>query len=270
MCTLIALHRCFPDAPLIVAANRDEYLDRPTEGPGIRDWNGINLLAPRDVRAGGSWLGMSATGLFGALTNRPAAPDPARRSRGLLVNDTLSANPTAEAAAAALAALPEGIYNPFNLFVSDGDRAFVAVYEDAPSVTELAPGPHVIGNADPNDGDHPKVSRIMREAEGVAAGSSARALDALAEICRSHEGEPGNPLAQTCIHTRLDIDGAKPGGYGTRSSMLYRRGHQLEEASFLWSEGSPCENDFEDQTHLLRDLDQTTRTAAEDKTRNVA
>ena len=36
MCTLIALHRCYPDASLVVAANRDEYLDRPAEGPALR------------------------------------------------------------------------------------------------------------------------------------------------------------------------------------------------------------------------------------------
>ena len=183
----------------------------------------------------------------------------------------LAGNPSAEAAADALARLPRGTYNPFNLFVSDGARAFVAVYEDAPSVTELAPGPHVIGNADPNDEAHPKVSRIMREARGVVAAGSQEALGALARICRSHAGEPENPLAQTCIHTHIHSpDGVRSGGYGTRSSMLYRRGTRSGEASFLWSEGSPCENEFEDRTHLLRDLDQMTRTAAEDKTRNVA
>ena len=159
----------------------------------------------------------------------------------------LAASPDVESAANALSALPARTYNPFNLFVSDGVRAFVAVYEDAPSVTELGPGAHVIGNADPNDRDHPKVSRILREAEGVAAGSSARALDALAEICRSHAGGAENPLAQTCIHLRGGegaSGSANPAGYGTRSSMLYKRGTRPEEASFLWSEGKALRERF--------------------------
>ena len=82
MCTLIVLHRCFADAELLVAANRDEYLDRPAELPALRVWNGRTVLAPRDARAGGTWLGMNDAGLFAALTNRPTPrPDPRLRTR---------------------------------------------------------------------------------------------------------------------------------------------------------------------------------------------
>ena len=79
-------------APLVVAANRDEYLDRPAEGPALRQLASGRVLASRDARAGGTWLGLSETGLFAALTNRPCPePDPQRRSRGLLVHDALAA-----------------------------------------------------------------------------------------------------------------------------------------------------------------------------------
>ncbi len=262
MCTLIVLHRCFPDAQLVVAANRDEYLDRPTEGPAWRPWAGRSLLVPLDVRAGGSWLGYSDGGVFAALTNRPtASPDASFRSRGLLVNDILAAHETALEAAKALESLPAETYNPFNLLVSDGERAFVTVYEGKPEVTELAPGAHVIGNADPNDREHPKVGRILVEAERVAAGDSAQALERLAGLCRTHVGETSNPLADTCIHH---------GGYGTRSATLLRVTGRPEDDRFLWLEGPPCETEFEDRTHLLRDLDQTTGNPNEAKTRNVA
>ena len=105
MCTLIALHRCFADAPLVVAANRDEFLERPTEGPALRDvairssdTARTRVVAPRDLRAGGSWLGLNAAGVFAAVTNRRCdAPDPARRSRGWLVMKAL-AEPSAERA----------------------------------------------------------------------------------------------------------------------------------------------------------------------------
>jgi uncharacterized protein with NRDE domain len=119
MCTLIVLHRCFADAELLVAANRDEYLERPAEGPQLRSWNGRSVVAPRDVRAGGTWLGLNDAGVFAALTNRPnPVPDPARRSRGLLVADALAAGTAAEAITR-LAELPARTYDPFNLAVFD-------------------------------------------------------------------------------------------------------------------------------------------------------
>jgi uncharacterized protein with NRDE domain len=228
MCTLVVLHRCFPDAPLVVAANRDEYLDRPAEGPALRRFGGAPVVAPRDVRAGGTWLGLTAGGLFAGLTNRPCAtPDPARRSRGLLVADVL-AHPDAEGAAAALRALPPGAYNPFNLLVADGRRCFVAVYDARVRVSELEPGPHVVGNTDPDRHDHPKVARILRAA-----------------LCRRHDGRTG-PLDDVCIHA---------GGYGTRSSTLLRRGLSRDADLLRFAGGPPCENEYEDRTTLLRELD---------------
>jgi len=92
MCTLIALHQCVVGAPLVIAANRDEFLDRPAEGPALRDTSHGTILAPKDARAGGTWLGMNPSGLFAAVTNRRnGEPDPELRSRGLLVHDVLGA-----------------------------------------------------------------------------------------------------------------------------------------------------------------------------------
>src|SRR6185295_8299258 len=73
MCTLVALHRCTPDASLWVAANRDEFLDRPAEGPALRNGRAGALVAPLDRRAGGTWWGLNAHGVFAAITNRPTS-----------------------------------------------------------------------------------------------------------------------------------------------------------------------------------------------------
>src|SRR5678815_1232251 len=124
MCTLVALHRCTPDAPLWVAANRDEYLERPAEGPALRNGRAGALVAPLDRRAGGTWWGLNAHGVFAAITNRPTSQlDATRRSRGQLVIDALCAG-SARAAADALAPLGRDLYNPFNLFVADSQEAF--------------------------------------------------------------------------------------------------------------------------------------------------
>jgi len=243
MCTLIALHRPYPRVPLLVAANRDEYLDRPAAGPALGEHGARRVLAPRDLRAGGTWLGLNDCGVFAALTNRPnPKPDPARRSRGLLVLDAL-AQPTAGRAAEALAALPARAYNPFNLFVSDGEEAFVAVYQDGPRVTELAPGVHVIGNADPDDRSAPKIARLLDAAERVAAGPREWWLEGLAAVCRGHDGE--GPLGAACVHH---------GGYGTRSSTLLRIDGDPARSELRFSDGPPCRTDLRDLTPLLHEL----------------
>ena len=51
MCTLIAIYRTVPDRWLVLAANRDEYLDRPAEGPAIRLLEKGAVLAPLDLKA---------------------------------------------------------------------------------------------------------------------------------------------------------------------------------------------------------------------------
>jgi uncharacterized protein with NRDE domain len=247
MCTLIVLHRCFSKAPLVLAANRDEYLDRPAEKPSLRRSGNRAVLAPRDLRAGGTWMGVNDAGLVAALTNRPCkVPDPSRRSRGLVVFEALSES-SAEGVVAALGALPERAYNPFNFFAADGDDAFAATYEGTLRVTRLEPGPHVIGNADPDDRRVPKIARLLAQAEKIAAGDVDEALDALAAVCRSHEGDgERGPLDDTCIHA---------GGYGTRSSTLLRLGPDASRSRLRHAEGAPCETEYEDLTPFLYELD---------------
>lgn len=68
MCLILLAYRSHPDYPLIVAANRDEFLDRPTEP--ARFWKDHpDLLAGRDGVGGGTWMGITRRGRFAALTN---------------------------------------------------------------------------------------------------------------------------------------------------------------------------------------------------------
>ena len=107
---------------------------------------------------------MNAKGVFAALTNRPCAePDPTRRSRGHVVVEALAA-PSAELAAKQLASIPPDLHNPFNAFVSDGERAFALVYEGSGSLQELAPGTHVIAHADPHERAKAQIARQLPRA----------------------------------------------------------------------------------------------------------
>ncbi|MFP6627545.1 MAG: NRDE family protein [Myxococcota bacterium] len=248
MCTLIAIHRRVQGAPLIVAANRDEYFDRPAEGPRVRDVHGApgqRILAPRDLRAGGTWLGMNAEGVFAAVTNlREPNPDPHRRSRGLLVMDSLL-EPTAARAADWLKTLSEGEYNPFHCFVADRDRAFHTVYRNAPRQRELEPGVHVIGNVDANEEPAPKADRIREQVEGSVGLSREQVWEDLAGVCRQHDT---GDLGDICVHL---------GAYGTRSSALLMITDEGTGSRLAFSDGPPCENEYEDHSTLLEELSRT-------------
>ena len=242
MCTLIALHRCIVGAPLVIAANRDEFFERPAEGPALRETAGGRIVAPRDVRAGGTWLGVNAHGVVAAVTNRRCpTPDPARRSRGLLVVDALGSASAAEAAET-LEDLPIDAYNPFNLLVADADSAHVLCYDGKAERVDLEPGVHVIGNRHPLEPPSGKLERVRRAAERAGAASRSGVLDELARICRDHEGD--EPIDSACVHA---------GPYGTRSSTLLLGGEGPGELRF--AAGAPCQHDYRDVTALLGELD---------------
>ena len=248
MCTLIAIHRRVRGTPLIVAANRDEYFDRPTEGPAVRKGSaGGPVLAPLDLRAGGTWLGTNALGVVAAVTNlRCESPDPNRRSRGMVVMDALR-EPTAARAADWLKALPEETYNPFHCFVADRSQAFHVVYRERPRIRELAPGVHVIGNVDPDEEPAPKAERIAKRVAGVAELDREAALAELAVACREHDA---GGVSDTCVHL---------GTYGTRSSALLAWGEDAGDPAanrLLYSDGAPCENDYQDLSTLFWELSQ--------------
>lgn len=87
MCVLALLIDRHPGFPLIAAANRDEFYDRPSALPQALE---PGIVGGRDLRGGGTWLGINRRGLFVAITNR-AAPErtPDSWSRGLLAREAL-------------------------------------------------------------------------------------------------------------------------------------------------------------------------------------
>ncbi|MFO7655035.1 MAG: NRDE family protein [Candidatus Krumholzibacteriia bacterium] len=137
MCLLILAHDVHPHLPLVVAANRDEFLDRPTAP--LAEWSDApGVFAGRDLRAGGTWMGVTRSGRWAAVTNvrephdRPeaasrdgfaaaadASEDGGRRlSRGALVADYLRST-TAPADHLAAVAARARRYDGFNLLVGD-------------------------------------------------------------------------------------------------------------------------------------------------------
>jgi uncharacterized protein with NRDE domain len=226
MCTLLAAVQRHPRYPLLVAANRDERLDRPASGP--RAWRSgpVPFLAPRDEVAGGTWVGINAAGLFVAVTNRFGAPrDEARRSRGALVVEALGQQ-TAEALHAWMAGLDARTFNPFHLLYADAHHAFVT-WTDGSSLTQqpLGPGLHVV--TEQSFREEP-VARARALMAGFEALEDCSAPDGLFSLLQRHDDV--DPFAGTCIH-------APAFHYGTRSSTVLLLGQDAANTRFYASEG---------------------------------
>lgn len=238
MCTLVVATRVWEQTPLVVAANRDEQLTRPAAPPHhwARD-DGPTIFAPRDLKAGGTWLGLRGAELFVALTNRYTgmAPAPGPRSRGELVVDALS-HDDVESAAQAIAQDDPGRHAPFHLCVADRDRAHL-VWNDGERLHHevLPPGIHVVSErslgAAPTERDPLLHRRLASWPQGENP-----SVEAWAERLREH-AEP--TMEGPCVHLASH-------DYGTRSSTIVRLHRAPPTAEFWYADGRPCTTDFED------------------------
>jgi uncharacterized protein with NRDE domain len=182
VCTLTLAWQVFADEPVVVAANRDEALERPSEPPARRTFDaggvdpsavggrpaaagadrgtgdavtdetapgiGTAVVAPADGEAGGTWVGYNEHGLFVGVTNRwvPRGSLAAERSRGLLVRDALARRDAETATRYVERAVEAHEYDGFNLVVADATGAFLIEWDGSLRVTGLDPGVHVVVN----------------------------------------------------------------------------------------------------------------------------
>jgi len=157
VCLILFAHHAHPRHRLIVAANRDEWFRRPSARAAF--WKDRpDVLAGRDLEQGGTWLGITRSGRFAALTNfrDPRSKRDDSPSRGELVADFLSAEaPAVQHARALVADAPR--YNGFNLLVSDGTELAYVGSRPAQSQS-VAPGIHGLSNG-LLDEPWPKVRR---------------------------------------------------------------------------------------------------------------
>jgi uncharacterized protein with NRDE domain len=220
MCLILVAWRVHPNFPCVVAANRDEYFGRPTaeadwwEEPG-------DILAGRDLQAGGTWLGVTRGGRFAALTNfrDPAALKPDAPSRGALVTGFLTSDgPTAVGLKEI--ARRGAQCNPFNVLCSDGQD--LGVYESTTSIGRmLGPGVYALSNH-LLDTPWPKVTQ--------AKSRLAEALDdlpksaAMLDLLRDTEPAVDEELPRTGVSLELErmLSSAfvRGEGYGTRCSTI--------------------------------------------------
>lgn len=156
MCLIVFAWRPGHAQPLVLAANRDEFYDRPSLPLG--PWEDApQVLAGRDLEAGGSWLGLGGGGRFAALTNiRDPRQPRGERSRGELPLQFLCGEQDAETFLAELTSRLEQ-YSGFNLLLGDR-RALYFFNSELGEIRRLMPGLYGLSNAD-LDTPWPKVLR---------------------------------------------------------------------------------------------------------------
>lgn len=155
MCLILFGLDSHPDYSLVLLANRDEFLTRPTLPAGY--WKGgSGILGGRDLVAGGTWLGVTRQGRFAAVTNvrEPSSYDPGARSRGELVAGFLEGSDSPEEY---LERSGGDTYNGYNLLVGDGTSLWYGSNR-GPECQQVPNGLHGLSNAR-MDTPWPKVTR---------------------------------------------------------------------------------------------------------------
>jgi uncharacterized protein with NRDE domain len=227
MCLILLAYDSHPEYRLIVAANRDEFYDRPT-APAAFWADAPSVLAGRDLKAGGTWLGIDRGGRFAAVTNyRQGQREPdAPRSRGRLVSDYLTTGIDPRAHLDRVAA-DAALYNGFNLLAGAPDQLFYFSNREG-RVRELAPGVYGLSNH-LLDTDWPKVTATKSALRALLEEKATELIPALFVLLGDRRQAADHLLPATGVspdwERLLSAAFIVSADYGTRSAtvLLVRR-----------------------------------------------
>jgi uncharacterized protein with NRDE domain len=243
MCILAIHYKAARDAPILVAQNREEAYDRPTQAPRIQAGR-PRVICGIDKKGGGTWLGVNQYGLFAAVANRlKTSVPPEPRSRGLLCRELLHYDHASKAAEHAAKELATGRYAGANFVVADARSAAVIHGGDTVEIVQLPPGPHVISNTflnDPNDERQEFVRRLLT----LQRLDSAVAFLAVASRTFSRKPDAEGRRGAT-------IAGPE---YGTVSSTLLSLPKKTHNAVYHYATGSPSDHPYDDLSALVRQV----------------
>lgn len=247
MCLLVFAWQTEPGSPLIVAANRDERLDRPAHSLCVLRDSGPRVLGGRDDLAGGTWLAVNEHGVVAGLTNRPSpgGRDPTKRSRGELPLMAAAERSADDGVAELSRRVRPGEYNPAWLLVGDRRSLYYVelTLDREPSIRPLGPGIHVLENT--------AIDEPSAKVEGVgtllaaASGTGPSVWAALPTVLADHTvpvggagTPPGSDYAErpsatlaACVHTD---------DYGTRSAALVRVPSDPDSRPKMLVADGPC------------------------------
>ena len=224
MCILFFAINKHPDYPVIICANRDEFHHRPTQKMHL--WPQANILAGKDLQAGGTWLGLDNAGNFSALTNYRQADklDRQKKSRGDLVLNALCAQqshlPDQQFAEHLTTAAKE--YNGFNLIFGQLSKLYCFDSINQKLIT-IDHGFHSICNGALDD-IWPKMARGQQQLEQIIGQAKPLDINQLFTVMTDQTQAPFEQLPNTGISQKLEqllssIFIISP-EYGTRSTTI--------------------------------------------------
>jgi uncharacterized protein with NRDE domain len=224
MCLLVLAWQVHPRYRLVVAANRDEFHERPAAA--LQRWPAPQpILAGRDLRAGGTWLALDASRRFGVVTNfrdlQP--PQPGAASRGELIPRFLAGSASAAGYFAALSDRAND-YSGFNLLLADDSALWYGCNRAAPFARSLPPGVYGLSNGF-LDTPWPKLLRVRRGFEAwLAGGDTASAGELFALLADRTRVREDEQLPRTGVAREWERVLSAPfvldPDYGTRSSTV--------------------------------------------------
>lgn len=237
MCLILFGYRAVAETPLVIAANRDEFHGRAS---AVADfWHDQpDILAGRDLQAGGTWLGCTTSGRFAALTNFSSPDEGAReRSRGLLVQNFLDQDCDARSY---VDTLQGEAYAGFNLLVFDGEELVYTSNRQNSGrcpVDVLSPGYYGLSNAELG-AEWPKCVHGARGLKTLTQQDFSH--DDLIGLLADHSVPPDHQLPDRGRPIELERRGAPRfivgEEYGTRASTTVVMSHdsvEFTEQSFI-------------------------------------
>lgn len=221
MCLVGFAWKIHPRWRLVMAGNRDELHDRPTAA--LASWADAPVLAGRDLRSGGTWMGLGPEGRVAVVTNVRDGPPVLfdGPSRGALPTDFLSGQTTARDYAGNIARRATR-YAPFNLVLVDADACAYVGNHPLQNARSVAAGTHALSNG-PFDAPWPK-SRQLQTVLHAWADSGSETLEPLWAALADTRVAPDPALPHTGIaldmERHLSSSFVRGAIYGTRASTL--------------------------------------------------
>ena len=244
MCLLVVASRLVPDTPLVVGANRDELLERPSTAVTVLHRGPPRIVGGRDELSGGTWLAVNEHGVCAGLTNQPLgeAKDPAKRSRGELPLALARHRTAPEAVESFLGAYRPSDYNGAWLLVGDPRSLFFVDFTAPGGATAAAlpPGIHVLENR--ALGQPSLKVDLVRETLGAPSDGD-EVVSAFRRALADHRIPDGEERsnAANCVHLE---------SFGTRSSCLVRVPAGGGRPRLWVADGPPCATGYDEVSAL--------------------
>ncbi len=243
MCLMAILYKTAKSTPILVAANREEYYDRPSQPPKIQSGT-PRVVCGIDRKAGGTWLGVNQYGLFATVTNRRKRREPLDpRSRGLLCRELLDMRTAQDAAEYAAKELATGAYAGANYVVGDADFAAVIYGGEEVKIVEITPGLHVLSNGNLDDFRDERQEYVRRM---LTLHKLDSAVTFLAVASRAFSRTP-----DTFGRRGIVLSGEE---FGTVSSVLLSLPNRIQQSVMQYAPGPPSEHAYDDLSALLRQV----------------